>query len=95
MSLPTIETSFAIHTTKGIQGFDHVEYPVIRLALEILNAMEGYLWVSASSFTAVEIIELTRLLFIGENSWIRTRLWGFCNDGCRSRYTEVLLAPST
>ncbi len=95
MSLPTIENSFTIHTTKGIQGFDHAEYPVIRLALAILNAMEGYLWVSVSSFTAVMIIELTRLLSIGENSWIRTRLWGFCNDGCRSRYNELLPVPST
>ena len=49
MSLPTIENSFAYHTTKGIQGFDHAEYPVVRLALEILNAREGYLWVSVSN----------------------------------------------
>jgi len=48
MSLPTIENSYALHTAKGIQGFDHAEYPVIRLALEILNATEGYLWVSVS-----------------------------------------------
>jgi hypothetical protein len=49
MSLPTIESSFVTHTTKGIQGFDHAEYPVIRLALEILNATEGYLWASLCS----------------------------------------------
>ena len=45
MSLPTTESSFATHTTKGIRGFDHSEYTVIRVALEVLNACEGYLWV--------------------------------------------------
>jgi hypothetical protein len=45
MSLPTIESSFVTHTTKGIQGFDHSERPAIRVALEVLNATEGYLWV--------------------------------------------------
>ncbi|KAF8078531.1 Metalloenzyme, LuxS/M16 peptidase-like protein [Lyophyllum atratum] len=44
MSLPTIESSYVTHTTKGIQGFDHPEYPVIRVALEVLNATESYLW---------------------------------------------------
>jgi Zn-dependent M16 (insulinase) family peptidase len=45
MSLPTIESSFVTHTTKGIQGFDHPDYPVIRVTLEVLNATESYLWV--------------------------------------------------
>ncbi|KAF7436910.1 hypothetical protein PC9H_003744 [Pleurotus ostreatus] len=44
MSLPTVESSYVMHTTKGIQGFDHPEYPVIRVALEVLNATEGFLW---------------------------------------------------
>jgi len=44
MSLPTIESSFVTHTAKGIQGFDHPEYPAIRVALEVLNATESYLW---------------------------------------------------
>ncbi len=45
MSLPTIESSYATHTTKGISGFDNPEYPAIRVALEVLNATESYLWV--------------------------------------------------
>jgi hypothetical protein len=45
MSLSVIESSFVMHTTKSIQGFDHPEYPVIRVALDILDAREGYLWV--------------------------------------------------
>jgi len=46
MSLPTIESSFVTHTTKGIMGFDHPEYPAVRVALEVLNATENYFWVS-------------------------------------------------
>ena len=45
MSLPTIESSFVSHTTKAIRGFDHCEYPAIRVTLELLNAAESYLWV--------------------------------------------------
>ncbi|KAJ2928846.1 hypothetical protein H1R20_g8241, partial [Candolleomyces eurysporus] len=44
MSLPTIESSFATHTTKGIQGFNDPKYPAARLAQEVLNATESYLW---------------------------------------------------
>jgi len=44
MSLPTIESSFVYFTTNTIQGFNHSNYPVILLALEVLNATEGYLW---------------------------------------------------
>ncbi|KAK7463673.1 hypothetical protein VKT23_005614 [Stygiomarasmius scandens] len=44
MSLPTIESSYVTHTTKGIKGFDHPLYPAFRVALEVLNATESYLW---------------------------------------------------
>ncbi|KAL0951071.1 hypothetical protein HGRIS_007809 [Hohenbuehelia grisea] len=44
MSLPTIESSYVYHSAKGIQGWRHPEYPAIRVALEVLNATEGYLW---------------------------------------------------
>lgn len=44
MSLSTIESSYVTHTTKGISGFDHPEYPAFRVALEVLNATESYLW---------------------------------------------------
>ena len=45
MSLPTIESSFVTHFSKGIQGYNNLEYPPIRVALEVLNATESYLWV--------------------------------------------------
>jgi len=44
LSLPTIESSYVNHTAKGIQGFDHPETPALVVALECLNATEGYLW---------------------------------------------------
>lgn len=58
MSLPTIESSFVTHGTNSIQGFDHAEYPVLRLALEVLNATEGYLWVSPGNNLPFMIIDL-------------------------------------
>lgn len=45
VSLPTIESSFATHTAKGVQGWAHPEYPAMRVAVEVLNATESYLWV--------------------------------------------------
>ncbi|KAF9069136.1 Metalloenzyme, LuxS/M16 peptidase-like protein [Rhodocollybia butyracea] len=44
MSLPTIESSYVMHTSRGIKGFDHPQYPAFRVALEVLNATESYLW---------------------------------------------------
>ncbi|KAI0639791.1 Metalloenzyme, LuxS/M16 peptidase-like protein [Trametes polyzona] len=44
VSLPTIESAFATHTAKGIQGWAHPEYPALRVAVEVLNATESYLW---------------------------------------------------
>ncbi|KAG6829386.1 hypothetical protein H0H92_004654 [Tricholoma furcatifolium] len=44
MSLPTIESSYVTHATKGIQGFTHPDYAVIRVTAEVLNATESYLW---------------------------------------------------
>lgn len=54
VSLPSIESSFTTHTTKSIQGFDHPKYPALRIAIEVLNAAESYLWVrsySSSTYT--------------------------------------------
>ncbi|KAH0838375.1 Metalloenzyme, LuxS/M16 peptidase-like protein [Lanmaoa asiatica] len=44
LACPAIESSFVNHTTKGIQGFDHPEFPALRVALEVLNATESFLW---------------------------------------------------
>ncbi|KAF9822062.1 hypothetical protein IEO21_00056 [Rhodonia placenta] len=44
VSLPTIESSYVSHTAKGIQGFAHPEYPALRVASELLNATESFLW---------------------------------------------------
>ncbi|CCO26898.1 putative protein C3H1,02c [Rhizoctonia solani AG-1 IB] len=42
--MPTIESSYAMHTAKGIVGFDHPEYPALRLACEVLDGTESFLW---------------------------------------------------
>ncbi|QRV76246.1 Zinc metalloprotease [Ceratobasidium sp. AG-Ba] len=44
VSLPTIESSYAIHTSKSIIGFDHPEYPALRVACEVLDGTESFLW---------------------------------------------------
>lgn len=78
MSLPTIESSYVTHTTKGIQGFDHPDYPVLRVALEVLNATESFLWVN---FMFVAFVpKFTDLLAL--YSRIRTSLWCICIVGC-------------
>ncbi|KAI0778573.1 Metalloenzyme, LuxS/M16 peptidase-like protein [Trametes elegans] len=44
VSLPTIESAFVTHTAKGVQGWAHPEYPALRVATEVLNATESFLW---------------------------------------------------
>ncbi|OSD05304.1 hypothetical protein PYCCODRAFT_1362169 [Trametes coccinea BRFM310] len=44
VSLPTIESAFVMHTARGIQGWSHPEYPAMRVAVEVLNAKESFLW---------------------------------------------------
>lgn len=57
-------------------------------ALEILNASEGYLWVSLGIKICLSwLIQLS----IGENPWIWTFLWAWFVVGCRSRSSGVLV----
>ncbi|KAA1467937.1 hypothetical protein DENSPDRAFT_833113 [Dentipellis sp. KUC8613] len=44
VTLPTIESSFVTHVARGIQGFNHPDYPALRVTLEVLSATESYLW---------------------------------------------------
>ncbi|KAH9982380.1 Metalloenzyme, LuxS/M16 peptidase-like protein [Lactifluus volemus] len=44
ITLPTIESSFVNHVGKGIQGFNHPDYPALRVAAEVLSATESFLW---------------------------------------------------
>ncbi|KAH9973401.1 hypothetical protein BJV77DRAFT_1056481, partial [Russula vinacea] len=44
VTLPTIESPFVNHVGKGIQGFDHPDYPALRVAAEVLSATESFLW---------------------------------------------------
>jgi hypothetical protein len=49
VSLPTIESSFAIHSSSALVGFEHPHYPALRIALEVLDGTESFLWVSRKS----------------------------------------------
>lgn len=44
VTLPTIESAFVNHWAKGIKGFTDPSYPALRVATEVLNATESYLW---------------------------------------------------
>ncbi|CUA75460.1 putative protein C3H1,02c [Schizosaccharomyces pombe 972h-] [Rhizoctonia solani] len=44
VSMPTIESSYAMHTTQSGVGFNHVDYPALRLACEVLDGIESFLW---------------------------------------------------
>ncbi|KAF8761528.1 Insulinase (Peptidase family M16) [Rhizoctonia solani] len=44
VSMPTIESSYAMHTAQGVVGFDHPDYPALRLACEVLDGTESFLW---------------------------------------------------
>lgn len=45
VGLPSIESSFVTHAAKGFTGFKHPDWPAVRVASEVLNATESYLWV--------------------------------------------------
>ncbi|KAG8907247.1 hypothetical protein FRC01_007752 [Tulasnella sp. 417] len=42
---PSIESSYGIHTTTAIQGFDHADQAALRVACEVLDATESFLWI--------------------------------------------------
>ncbi|KAG8964223.1 hypothetical protein FRC00_003325 [Tulasnella sp. 408] len=41
---PSIESSYGIHTTTSIQGFNHADQAALRVACEVLGATESFLW---------------------------------------------------
>ncbi|KAG8972287.1 hypothetical protein FRB90_010263, partial [Tulasnella sp. 427] len=41
---PSIESSYGIHVTTGIQGFNHADQAALRVACEVLDATESFLW---------------------------------------------------
>ena len=86
MSLPTIESSYVMHTTKGIKGFNHPDYPAFRVALEVLNATESYLWVCMSSFDSkLLLISYLEALY----SWQWLGLWCICIARRRIRIAHL------
>jgi len=72
-------------------GFDHPEYPAVRVALEVLNATENYFWVSQDRDSCFFRL-FNRLTEIYPGLW--TGLWGVCVSGCRSWTHELFTVSS-
>lgn len=73
VSLPTIESSYSSHITKGIQGFTHAERPALVVASEILNATESYLWVRVFENQCEPPLTIGLALY----SWLRSIIWRY------------------
>ena len=69
MGLPTTESSYVVHATKSIQGFKHPDFPVLRVAIEVLNATEGYLWVSHLLFYRVHTLHCRSSVIYADQGW--------------------------
>jgi hypothetical protein len=94
MGLSTIESSFVSLTANGIQGFDHAEFPVIWLALEILNATEGYLWVGLCSqlrLTVISSIIYSVTSAVLDSHMERLCIWTLKQVCCNSHCTEYVV----
>ncbi|KZV65225.1 hypothetical protein PENSPDRAFT_587192 [Peniophora sp. CONT] len=44
VSLATIESAFVSYTGAGIRGWQHEDWPALRVAIEVLGATESFLW---------------------------------------------------
>ncbi|KAG8934411.1 hypothetical protein FRC02_010045 [Tulasnella sp. 418] len=44
VTLPTIESSYGVHTAKGLAAWDHPEYPALRVACKVLDGQGSMLW---------------------------------------------------
>jgi hypothetical protein len=49
VAMSTIETSFAILSTKSISSALHEDFAALRVAIEVMNATESFLWVRFAS----------------------------------------------
>ncbi|EJU02584.1 hypothetical protein DACRYDRAFT_21645 [Dacryopinax primogenitus] len=44
VTIPSIESSYSIHSTKSLPSWDHPDYAAMRVAVEVLEGMESFLW---------------------------------------------------
>ena len=54
MNLPTVESSFVGISSRSLEGFNHPEYPSLRVTTEVLNATESYLWVRINCHVSLD-----------------------------------------
>ncbi|KZO96339.1 hypothetical protein CALVIDRAFT_481506 [Calocera viscosa TUFC12733] len=44
VTIPSIESSYSIHSTGTLTSWDHPDYAALRVAAEVLEGMESFLW---------------------------------------------------
>ena len=89
VSLPTIESSFVTHYGKGIRGYSHPEYPALRVASEILNATESYLWVCPCIAACEVFADASVAVYQG----VRTGVWRVREPGVGARARKLHSIP--
>ena len=45
ITMPTIESTFSTFVTKTVNTYDHADIPALAVAIEVMNALESFLWV--------------------------------------------------
>lgn len=93
MTLPTIESSFAVHAASAFIGFEHPDYPALRIALEVLDGTESFLWVSGLSARVTELglIAGRNIYEALDSPMVQTQGSMWKADLCRSFYIEYVL----
>ena len=93
VSLPTIESTFVWVTGRGPQGMLHPDYAALYVAVQLLNADEGFFWVRTSTTKACPHNVLTNSprteLYPRRRSGIRCFVWLHARE-----WTDLLLLVS-
>ena len=90
VNLPTIESTFVTVTGRGPQGWFHPDNPAMYVAIQILNADEGFFWVSRPLFVAYTDLRLPTEIYPG--FWVS--LWGYFLLRSSERSCHLRFIPS-
>ena len=89
VALPSIESSFVTHMAKGFTGFQHPDWPALRVAAEVLNATESYLWVRPLKIMPVTKCSPNRST--ERNPRFRSGIWSIRLSRPRERLVQLLV----
>lgn len=75
--MPTIESTFSTFATKCIDTLDHEDLPALTVAIEVMNALESFLWVGRTFPPCVRTADVTcrKLSAVQVLPTARTWLW--------------------